>query len=324
MEFAAPLNALLAIPVALVFLLRLRGERRRAALLARFAELHLLRRLVRPQHRWARAASFGIPTLVLFLLVLALMRPQWGVVEEERSQSGIDLVFALDLSRSMLADDLPPSRLAVAKRAVAETLASLTADRVGIVAFAGTAFLVCPLTSDHELAGRILADLGTETLPRGGSSLASALREGIRALRGSASGGKVLVVLSDGEDHAGGIDEAVAELQKEGVTVLGFVIGTASGALMPLGDGRFVKDGGGAVVKSRGDLTTLRRIDPAAVPLTDATAAAGRIARLRASLRESRKTERRRHLAERFYLPLGCALFLWSGALLLPRLWGKK
>ncbi|MBI5655839.1 MAG: BatB protein, partial [Geobacter sp.] len=124
MEFAAPIYGLLVIPVLLVLLFRLRAERRREEDLRRFAEPHLLPGLLGRQGRPGPLARLLLPALTMLLLVVALMRPQWGIVEEEHASSGIDLLFAIDLSRSMLADDLSPSRLAVAKRAVALAVAS--------------------------------------------------------------------------------------------------------------------------------------------------------------------------------------------------------
>lgn len=311
MEFAAPIYGLLVIPVLLVLLFRLRAERRREEDLRRFAEPHLLPGLLGRQGRPGPLARLLLPALTMLLLVVALMRPQWGIVEEEHASSGIDLLFAIDLSRSMLADDLSPSRLAVAKRAVALAVASAPADRIGIVGFAGSAFTVCPFTTDRQMALRMLDELGTGTLPKGGSSLALALSEAGKAFRGTTPGGRLLVLVSDGEDHAGGIDSALAELRRQGVAVLAALAGTPAGGLMPLPDGTFIKGRDGAVVKSRADLASLKLIDPSAAPVNaDGSGLSERMTQLRAALRQTEQKQRRQRLAERYAVPLSAALLI--------------
>lgn len=313
MEFAAPLYGWLAVPVLLTLLLVRRGERKRAEALRRFAEPRLRQRLLGPEGRVGQLRRRYLPILIMLLLVAALMRPQWGVIEEERSTSGIDVLFAIDLSRSMLADDLAPSRLAVARQAVARVLAAMPEDRVGLIGFAGSAFLLCPLTSDRAMPTRILAELTTDTLPKGGSSVAAALREAARAFRGAARGGRLLVLLSDGEDHGGEIGQALADLGKEGVAVLAAAVGTPEGGLMPLPDGNFVKDRRGRVVKSRALPETLRLLDPAATTLSaDGANLGARIADARKGLSATARKGQKRRLAERFQIPLGAALLLWG------------
>lgn len=309
MEFAAPLYGLLVIPVLLVLLSRLRTERKRTEDLCRFAEPHLLPGLLGRQGRPGPLARLLLPALTMLLLVAALMRPQWGIVEEEHGRTGIDLLFVIDLSRSMLADDLPPSRLAVAKRAVARAVASAPADRIGIVGFAGSAFTVCPFTTDQQMALRMLDELGTDTLPKGGSSLVAALGEAGKAFRGTPPGGRLLVLVSDGEDHAGGIDPALAELRRQGVVTLAALVGTPAGGLMPLPDGTFVKGKDGAVVKSRADLASLKLIDPSAAPVNaDGSGLSERMMELRTTLRHTEQKQRRQRLAERYAVPLSAAL----------------
>ncbi len=317
MDFAAPAYGLLALPVIVILLLRLRGERKRDEDMRHFAEPHLLPRLtgLRP----GIVSRLSLPAAILLLLIAALMRPQWGVLEQERTSAGLDVIFAIDLSRSMLADDLSPSRLAIAKRAVGKALDSLAADRVGIIGFAGTAFTLCPPTSDHDMVSKVLGDLGTGTLPKGGSSLASALEEAGRAFRGTAAGGRLLVLLSDGEDHGGDMDRAIAGLRQEGVAVMAVLTGTPAGGLMVLPDGSYVKDRQGAVVMSRADISTLKLIDPSATVISaDRPDLEGRIAASRAVLHASVHKEVRHRSAERYYVPLAAALAIWCLGLLLP------
>jgi Ca-activated chloride channel homolog len=320
MEFAAPQYGCLALAVFLIVFLKLRGERVRGEQLQRFAEAHLLQKLVPPQKKIVWTARHLVSAGVMLLLVLALMRPQWGLVEEEQRTSGMEIIVALDLSRSMLADDVAPSRLAAAKAAVTKMMQAMPEDHIGIVGFAGTAFLLCPVTSDHEMVARILDEVGTRTLPKGGTALAAALAEASRAFRHSKGAGKVLVLLTDGEDQAGDVTPALHELQNSGVTIIGSLVGTALGAVMPIGEGAFVKDKSGAVVKSVADLDSIRRLDASASPLSaSASEVAKRISEVRRGAGESVRKERRRKLRDRYEIPLSAALILWLPGLIFSR-----
>jgi Ca-activated chloride channel family protein len=160
--------------------------------------------------------SILIATAAFLLAVAALCRPQWGEVTVQQQSKGLDILIALDVSRSMLADDLLPTRLAAAKDAVARLLPHLQGDRIGLIAFAGSAFLVCPLTSDYSTFGGVLAETGTDTIPLGGSSLASALVEAKRAFGQSQGQGRFLIVISDGEDHGSDVAATTRALRDAG------------------------------------------------------------------------------------------------------------
>jgi Ca-activated chloride channel family protein len=239
---------------------------------------------------------------------------------EEQATTGLDVVVALDVSRSMLADDLPGTRLAVARTAVAGLLDQLDGDRFGLIAFAGSAFQVCPLTSDYAIARQVLAGLDTDTLPKGGSAIAPALAEARRAFRSTPPESRVLILVSDGEDHAGGIEAALEKLRSDGVAVFAAMAGTEAGGLLPLPEGRFVKDQEGLVVKSRASLSTLKRIDPAAVAIAaDGSGLAELLQRARTTGLVSTRVEKRQRFAERYQVPLAAALLVWGAELLFLR-----
>ena len=319
MEFAAPAYGWLALPVALLFLLALRGELLRKTDLQRLAEPVLLECLLPAEPAGRRWFRLLLPLLGTLFLVAALMRPRWGVVEEVHTAVGLDIVVALDVSRSMLADDLAPTRLAVAKMGVAQLLDSATGDRIGLLAFAGSAFLVCPLTSDHAIGRQMLAEIGPETIPKGGSSLAAALAEAQRSFRGTRPGGRLLVVVSDGEDHEGDVATALDHLRRDGITVTAARTGTPEGGLIPLHGGAFVKDRTGAVVKSRASHAVLQMLDPGFVSLgADGSGLKLLVERARAASRESSRQQRRQKRADRYQYPLAVACLLCS-LMLLPR-----
>ncbi len=198
---------------------------------------------------------FSLPPLLAFLacllLIVALCQPQWGRVEVRDQAKGVDIVFVLDVSRSMLADDVSPTRLIAAKQSIGDLLARLQGDRVGLVTFAGSAFTVCPLTLDYAGFSSALEAAGPEVQPLGGTSLPSALREAIRAFDGQSERQRFLLVISDFEDHVGYLGELATEFGKQGIQVHGLSVGTTDGGLIPLAGGDFVRDGNGMPVRTR-------------------------------------------------------------------------
>ncbi|MDD2732471.1 MAG: VWA domain-containing protein [Desulfuromonadaceae bacterium] len=312
MNFAAP-EYLWLIPLLLLpaILLTVRASLKRRQALDLFADPHLAAQVIHPPARSWRIAATICGMAALLCMVFALMRPQWGVVSEEQASSGLDIVIALDVSRSMLADDLRPNRLAVAKSAIGRLLDLQSGNRIGVIAFSGTAVTVCPLTADYAIVRQIVNELTPDSLPRGGSSVSAALREARRAFRGAKSGGQVLMLVSDGEDHDGDIAPAVAQAKGAGIVVMAALAGSEDGGLMPLPGGGFVKDRNGAVVKSRASRAVMAAIDPAVVSLgPDGAGLELLLQRARAAGSASERREQRTRPVERFQLPLAAALLL--------------
>jgi len=239
------------------------SSRWRAARLRAFADEHLVKRLAPHVDGRRRALRTGLRVLALGLLVVALAGPKWGFRWEEVHRQGIDLIVALDTSRSMLATDVKPNRLERAKLAVLDMVQLLQGDRVGLVAFAGTAFLECPLTLDYAAFERSLRATKVGIIPRGGTALARAIDvslAGFEARQGKHNG---LILITDGEDHEGDIEEAAKRAAERGVKIYAVGIGTAEGELIPAtteGGGSFVKDRQGQVVKSRLNEKTLEQV----------------------------------------------------------------
>lgn len=301
---------LLALPLAA---LALRSRRRRGRDLPALAGSDAA---ASPQLRtgWPTGAAWLLSAASL-LLVLALCGPQWGMVAQERRSQGLDILIALDTSRSMLADDLGPSRLAAAKEAVAALAAGLRGDRIGLLAFAGSAFLVCPLTSDYGAFNAALAETGVDSIPLGGSSLAAALEEAKVAFAGTKGEGRVLIVISDGEDHGSGYTGAARLLKESGVKLYVVAAGTPGGGLIPLRQGEFLRDRDGALVKSRLQRGPLSAVAVAAGGrLLDLGAGGSALAALYrqdlASLERAAFSSTRVRLEERYQIPLALALLL--------------
>jgi len=253
---------LLTLVVALGAVL-LHGLRRRRVALTAFAEAGLVDRLVAGLETRRRAARMVLRAAAMAALVVAIAGPRWGFHWEEVHREGIDLVIALDTSRSMLATDVKPDRLERAKLAVLDLVERLRGDRIALVAFAGTAFLECPLTLDYGAFERTLRATHVGIIPRGGTALARAIDTSLDAFEARQGKHEALVLITDGEDHEGDVMEAAERAAARGVKVYTVGIGTADGELVPAGEGGregFVKDREGQVIKSRLDEDTLEQI----------------------------------------------------------------
>ncbi len=291
--------------------------RRRRRDLARFADARLLPQLAAQVNEAARRAKSTLLVATLLLTVVAMAGPQWGFRWQEVRHRGADILIALDVSKSMLAEDVKPNRLARAKLAIRDMIPLLQGDRIGLIAFAGTSFLQCPLTVDYDAFLLVLDDLSPETIPRGGTSLASAIDTGLEALRGSASGSRAMILITDGEDQRGDARAAARRAAEAGVTIHCVGIGTPEGELIPITDDQghptFLKDREGRTVKSRLDEATLQAIaretGGSYVRATGASFGLDRLYRERiASLsKQEFETRMERQREERFQWPLAAA-----------------
>ena len=194
------------------------------------------------------------------LVLAALARPQWGNLEETVFDQSREVLIALDLSASMLAEDVKPTRLARAKLLIGALLDELQGERVGLAVFAGTAFLQVPMSSDYEIMRDILTGLDPSYLPQAGTDYAGMLRVANEAFGQSTAADRFLIILSDGEAHDPDWRKALEELKKKEVKVISLGIGTFAGGLVPDGQGGVVKDGRGAAVLSKLEPATLEEI----------------------------------------------------------------
>ena len=265
MRFAHPawLMAGLAASVALVWLWRLYDARQHAAL-ARFVSAHLRHQLTRSISRARRRVQRGLFLGALLCLFAALAGPQVGFHWEQVSRRGIEVIFAIDTSRSMLTPDIKPNRLTRAKLAIDDFAKKLEGDAVGIVAFAGAAFLACPVTLDYGAFHESLNAIDTNTIPRGGTDISTAIQAAQAALHRRPNSDKILILVTDGEDLEGSaFESAQAAAKADGLKIFTVGVGTAAGDLIPIAPGQgggFVKDDSGAFVKSRLDETGLKAI----------------------------------------------------------------
>ncbi len=211
-----------------------------------------------------RAAKSSLAILALAALSVALARPIRGYEEHEVKSRGIDVMVALDTSKSMDATDIAPSRLERAKLGIARFVDGLHGDRVGLVPFAGDAFVTCPQTLDHAAFLESLQELDTDTMPLGGTDLAAAIREAETALAESGGDQKVLLLITDGEALQGDALASAEQAAKAGITIHTIGVGTQQGELLRRADGGYVVDEAGQPVRSMLDERGLQAIAAAA------------------------------------------------------------
>lgn len=239
------------------------ARRRAARRLERFAAPSVLGRLAVGRGRPRRAWSGALRLSALAALLLALAGVQYGYAWEEMRREGVDLVVAVDVSASMLAEDAGAgdglTRIERARRELVDLLDALDGDRVGLVAFAGTAFLECPLTLDYDAFALFVGNLDTELIPVQGTDLGAALDTAVQAFETSPEGSRAVLLLTDGEDHAGDVEDAAARAKAAGVPVFVIGIGSPEGAPVPGASG-FRRDRSGEMILTRLDERALRTL----------------------------------------------------------------
>jgi len=318
MHFAQPHWLLVGLSacIGLVFLLRFLQKKRQVAL-EKFAAHQLISRLTRNVSGNRRRYKNVLLLLAVFMCFAALARPQYGFQWVDVKRKGIDLLFALDTSKSMLAEDIKPNRLTRAHLAILDFVEQLEGDRVGLMPFAGSAYLMCPLTLDYEAFADSLAAVTTDIIPRGGTNIAAVITTATETLTNAANH-KILIILTDGENLQGDAVQAAEEAAKQGLTIYTVGVGTSQGELIPVSekDGKgFVKDRQGNFVTSRLDEKTLTEIaDKTAglyVPLGTAGEGLETIYQQKLTLVPKEELAERRHKVplERFEWPLAAGLF---------------
>jgi Ca-activated chloride channel family protein len=230
----------------------------------RFVEKALAGSISPAISRQRRIIKIIMIIIAISLMVFSLARPQWGFEWKETKFKGIDLLIAIDVSRSMLATDMKPNRLERVKFAVKDLIKKLNSDRIGLIAFAGTAFLQCPLTIDYNGFLLTLDDLNANTIPRGGTNISNAIKEAMAVFKGQDEKYKTLILITDGDNLEGDPMAAAREASGDGVKIYCVGVGTAEGSLIPVTDERgssgWVADNKGNVVKAGLNEDTLKSI----------------------------------------------------------------
>lgn len=232
---------------------------RRRRLLARFGEQRVVAKLVRGVSPGRQHLKYLLLVCAVLLILFSLARPQYGVVERPLQRRGVEVLIAIDCSESMLGQDIKPDRLSRAREQLRRLIHRLEGDNVGIIAFAGIPVVQCPMTSDYDMALNLLDSLAVDTVPVPGTAIGKAIGKAVETFRNPGQGQKVLVLLTDGEDHEGDPAEAAREAAEAGVVIHAIGIGSTDGVPIPLPNGRY-KESEGVKVSTRLDFEALRQV----------------------------------------------------------------
>ena len=263
-----------------------------------------------------------------FFSITALTRPQWGYEWQEVKHQGLDIIVVIDTSKSMLTQDVRPNRLERTKLAVKDLLKKLTGDRIGLVAFAGDAFLVCPLTIDYNGFLLSLNDMDVYSIPRGGTNIGRALEEALAGFEHIPNKYKSIILITDGDNLEGDPLSAAAKAKEKNIKIYTIGIGTKEGELIGVpdegGQWQFLKDAQGQFVKSRLNENLLQKIaletGGGYVKSSGAQFGLDLIYDQELSKLEKREIESKtqRKYYERFQIPLAVAIILLATETCLP------
>ncbi len=313
--------------VVAVLLLEIGAYRRRSQALRLFVASHLVDTLAasvsRTRRLWKRLLLVG----AVACLFLALARPHLFYRWEEETRTGLDLLVAMDCSKSMLTEDVKPNRLERAKLAVSDFADQLPDDRLGLIAFAGDAFLQVPLTLDHDAFQTAVRELDTDTIPRPGTDVGTAINEAVSAVASQASNTKILLLVTDGEDLEGRAVSAAENAAKAGLKIYTIGVGTPGGDFIPERDDSgalmYLHDSDGNIVKSRLDESTLKQIAEvtggAYVPLGQRGEGLQEIYQKYIATLPRHQLESRRHKVqfEQYEWPLGLSILMLVASMLI-------
>ncbi len=261
--FAQPIWILIGALVCGVLIgFLVRTSKNRTDRLGRFGAHALLDKLTRNVSQTKRRIKSTLFVLTLFCCFVAIARPQYGFQWIDVKRKGIDILFALDTSKSMLAEDTKPNRLERAKLGILDFVRQLDGDRVGLLPFAGSAFLMCPLTMDYNAFEHSLTSVDTAIIPKGGTDLSGAINNAQTVL-GNQANHKILILITDGENLEGDVLKTARKAHEEGMTIFTVGVGTSEGELIPAPDPsgqKYIKDHEGKFITSKLDENALKHI----------------------------------------------------------------
>lgn len=228
--------------------------------MARFGDKTLLKQLTPGYSKWRPLLKFYIMEVILALLIIVIARPQVGTKISKDKREGIEAMIAMDISNSMLAQDVAPTRLDRSKRLVEDLVNRFTNDKIGIVVFAGDAFVQLPITSDYISAKMFLNNISPELIGSQGTDIGKAIELSEHSFSEKANFGKAIIIITDGENHEKGAEEMAREAQKQGIRVFILGIGSPQGAPIPMGNGSYLQDTSGQTVMTRLNEDMCRKI----------------------------------------------------------------
>lgn len=247
-RFEDPAYLYLLVLVPLLAVVRLVVWRQRIKKLRKFGDPMLLKQLMPDVSQVRPAVKFSLLLTALTLAIVILARPQMGTKVSHEKRNGIETIIALDISNSMLAEDVAPSRLTKSKMLIENLVDNFVNDKIGLVVFAGDAFVQLPITSDYVSAKMFLQNIDPSLIQSQGTDIAQALKLSMSSFTQQEKVGRAIIVITDGEDHEGGAMEMAREASKKGINVFILGVGSTKATPIPLGNGNYLKDNQGQTV----------------------------------------------------------------------------
>ena len=247
-RFEDPIYLYALVLIPLLAVIRLWMVSRQKKRLRKFGDRDLVRQLMPDVSRFRPLVKFVLLLTALALIILMIARPQFGTKINREKRTGIETIIAMDISNSMLAEDVTPSRLDRSKMMVENLVDHFTNDKIGLIVFAGDAFIQLPITSDYVSAKMFLSSITPSMIATQGTDIAKAIRMSANSFTQQEGVGKAIIVITDGEDHEGGALEAAKEAQNKGMRVYVLGVGSPKGAPIPTGNGDYMKDNMGQTV----------------------------------------------------------------------------
>ena len=249
-RFEDPIYLYLLALIPILLLIHFLMLRRQKKLLRKFGDLELVRQLMPNVSRMRPLVKFWLLLGALALLIVVLARPQFGNKISHEKRTGIETIICMDISNSMLAEDVAPSRLDRSKMMVENLVDHFTNDKIGLIVFAGDAFVQLPITSDYVSAKMFLSSITPAMIATQGTDIAAAINMASHSFTQEENIGKAIIVITDGEDHEGGAMEAAKEAKEKGMNTYVLGVGSPNGAPIPVGNGDYMKDNTGQTVMS--------------------------------------------------------------------------
>lgn len=249
-RFEDPVYLYLLLIIPVLVLLRVLELRRRKQKLKKFGDPALLGGLMTDVSRPRRELKFWLMTAAVALLIVMLARPQMGTKISQEKRQGIEVIISMDISNSMKAEDVVPSRLDKSKMLIENMVDNFTEDKVGLVVFAGDAFVQLPITSDYVSAKIFLQNISPSLIATQGTDLAGAINVSSKSFTQQDNVGRAIIIITDGEDHEGQAVEAAKDAKKKGMRVFVLGVGSPKGSPIPDGNGGYMKDNTGQEVIS--------------------------------------------------------------------------
>ncbi|MFM7080176.1 MAG: vWA domain-containing protein [Bacteroidota bacterium] len=250
------LYAVIPVLIGLFFIYRLKIKKNKT----QFADSRTFQLMTDDVSLVKPAVKFTLRSFALIFLITAMIRPQIGSGLEEVKRKGVDLVVALDVSNSMNATDIKPSRLERSVQSIERMIDKLQGDRIGIIVFAGNAFIQLPITTDYGAAKLFLSNINTNMVPTQGTAIGSAIEKSMETVGDSSKKSTAIIIMSDGENHEDDAIEAAMDASKKGFVIHTVGVGSASGSPIPDPRGNFIMDEDGKTVVSKMDEAMLQQI----------------------------------------------------------------